>query len=47
MHINGRRRRRGTIRPITAAQGVLAFSKIFWTFSSLASATQSNNPPLV
>jgi hypothetical protein len=46
MHINGPRRR-GTIRPITAAECVRAFSNIFWAFSSLDSATQSSNPPLV
>jgi len=47
MHINGRRRRDGTILPITAAQGVRACRKNFSIFSSLASATQSSNPPLV
>src|ERR1700745_3336196 len=46
MHINGRRRRRGTIRPISAAEGVPAFRRITSTFSRLASATHSSKPPL-
>src|SRR5438876_1698694 len=47
MHINGPRRRRGTIFPITAADGVPAFRRMLSTFSRFASATQRSNPPLV
>ena len=47
MHINGRRRRRGTMRPITAAAGVEAFRRTLSAFSRLASATHSSRPPLV
>jgi hypothetical protein len=47
MHINGRRGRRGTILPMTAAQGARACRKSLSIFSNLASATQSSNPPLV
>jgi hypothetical protein len=47
MHINGPRRRRGTIFPITAAEGMRAFLRMLSTLSSFASATQSGEAPLV
>ena len=47
MHINGRRRRRGTIRPISAAEGVPAFRRTLSASRRLASATHSSKPPLV
>src|SRR5262249_15279842 len=47
IHINRRRRRRGTIRPITAAEGLRTFRRTISTFSRFASATHSSNPPLV
>src|SRR5439155_3676300 len=47
MHTNGRRRRRGTIRPICAAEGVPAFRRTLSAFLRFASATHSSKPPLV
>src|SRR5215469_2260381 len=47
MHINGRRLRRGTIRPISAAEGVPAFRRTLNVSLRFASATHSSKPPLV
>src|SRR5262249_48777485 len=47
MHINAARRRRATIFPMTAAQGVRLCRKIRTTFSSFASGTHRSSPPLV
>src|SRR5919106_1778804 len=47
MHINGPRRRRGTIRPISAAEGTPAFRRTVSVPLRFASVTHSNKPPLV